>query len=178
MTALEIAAMAGSLYLDEDITADDAFITSALDAALSQLPAAAYPEAEAAVSAVAGTWYTLPTDLVEIVEIKADGAPYYGDYDFRSGRIRFAEDGQYTVVYRKLPASISSMTDTPQVPGAYGPALACWMAGYYKCRDDDENPDGLRLKQQAAQEAYAVAAGLRRAKRNIRAGRPAVIVER
>lgn len=162
MTAQEIKAAAEN-YIDETI--DDAEAVTAINAALDKIGDVALvydtitgPEG----GAVAGQWYPLLDGVTYVVEVlDADGYRYEG-YRVRDSLIWFADAGTYTVHYRRLPNHISGILDTPEVHQAYHQCLVTYLIGWWKLKDDDESPDGLRHMQQFEAEVTRVFNTLRR----------------
>ena len=47
---------------------------------------------------------------------------------------------------------MSGILERPDIPEAFHAALITYVAAWWKLKDDDESPDGLRLMQQFWQE--------------------------
>jgi hypothetical protein len=160
VTAQEIKAAAEN-YIDEAIDDDEA--VTAINAALSKIgDIALIYDTVVITDAVGRTWLALPQTTTYVVEVvDADGNVYDG-WRVRDNRIWFADPGTYTVHYRRLPNPISGILDTPEVHQAYHQCLVTYLIGWWKLKDDDESPDGLRNMQQFEADVMRVFNTLRR----------------
>ncbi len=160
MTAQEIKAAAEN-YIDEAIDDDEA--VAAINQALAKIgDVALVYDTVSITDSVGRTWLALPDATTYVVEVlDADGNVYYG-WRVRDNRIWFADAGAYTVHYRRLPNPISGILDTPEVHPAYHQCLVTYLIGWWKLKDDDESPDGLRNMQQFEAEVTRVFNTLRR----------------
>ena len=134
-------------YVDEAIDDDEAL--TAINRALVLIGDRAH-RYESVVLSVdqAGAWLSLPGELTSVREVvDAEGRPYEG-YRVRGNRISFADTGRYTVHYRRLPTRMAGILETPDIHPAYHEALVTYVAAWWKLKDDDESPDGLRLMQE------------------------------
>lgn len=71
-------------------------------------------------SSNANTWYDLPLDHIATAEVRDSEGDYYQDYEIDTyGRVRFDDDGDYTMLYHKIPAMID-YTDENACPSCHG----------------------------------------------------------
>jgi len=160
MTGIEIKQSAEN-YIDEFI--DDPEAVTAINRALSLIGDMALIYEEAEVEAKESRkWYPLPNTTTNVRAVEdAWGVPYYA-FRVRDSLISFDDAGIYTVFYRRLPKNITGILDTPEVHPAYHQVLVTYLIGWWKLKDDDENPDGLRNMQQFEQDTLRVFNTLRR----------------
>lgn len=167
MTVSEIGALAERLFLYEPIDDDD-FLVKAVSQGQRLLPVVAYREASVNINIAEGeenTWKDLPADFVQATEITESGEAY-SLYTIRDGKIRFQDSGTYSVRYRKYPAELAAVTNSPEVREAYHPVLARYVAAQYQLAvAGDQNSYALTMQEFYA-EAARVAADLRRASRS------------
>lgn len=161
MTVSEILRLAG-FNVDDTIDAVDGGMAW-LNEGLAALGVNAMLFTTTTIEALeAWTFYPLPTNALDVVEVlDVDNEPYL-DYSCRSGGIRFIDLGTYTVTCRKMPAAVTSTNEVPEVHEAYHSVMALFVASRYKSRDDDENQDAVRLMQEFAAGVGRVSAMLRR----------------
>lgn len=111
---------------------------------------------ETTIEAEEDVWTALPSDFIELVEIDKDGNdyPYYGrhysdfyknEFDIRDMKIRFSEDGTYTIRYYRLPNTISDKNETPEVHVLFHMPMTFYVAARYKKENWQDNPDYQRL---------------------------------
>lgn len=143
MTVSEILQLAG-FHVDDIIDAVDGGMAW-LNEGLFALGANALLFGTTTIDAESGTFYPLPADALDITEVLDAAGTFYTLYRCRGGEISFFDAGTYTVTYRRLPASVSAVDDTPEVHQAFHPVLALFVASRFKSRDDDENKDAARL---------------------------------
>lgn len=78
------------------------------------------------ITATKNVFADLPADLLEIFEIEKTGLsyPYHGTmygtyckglYDLRNGKIRFPETDVFTVWYYRVPKTLKSLNEKPEV---------------------------------------------------------------
>lgn len=150
MTGIQIK-QAAENYCDEAIEDDEAL--TAINRALIIIGDRAHRYDSIRITAdQPGAWLALPGELTSVREVvDADGQPYDG-YRVRGNAISFADAGIYTVYYRRLPSRMSGIQETPDIPTVYHEALVTYVAAWWKLKDDDESPDGLRLMQEFQQQ--------------------------
>lgn len=172
VTAAEILALAGKL-VDEDTIDFAEGGREWLNEGLTKLGKDAYKKSTTTIAAAARTWYDLPGDALVVDEVLDAGGKPYEDYDVAGGQIRFADAGTYSVTCRRLPAAVTAKTATPEVHAAFHPVLALFVAGRYRTKEADADPEEVaeaaRLMGEFNSESNRVAALLRRQAR--RAGK-------
>lgn len=162
MTAQEIKAAAEN-YIDEAIDDDEA--VTAINAAMSKIGdiALVYDSIQGPEGgAEANVWYDLPDNVTHIVEVLDAEGNSYSDYKVRDNMILFSNSGTYTISYRRLPNSITGILEIPEIHPAYHQCLVTYLIGWWKLKDDDESPDGLRHMQQFEADVMRVFNALRR----------------
>lgn len=94
------------------------------------------------------SWYARTDGHLSIVKITEDGEDWNGDWEISHDRtqIRFLEEGTYVVTSLIMPTPISAIGDTIAVNAAFELGIARVCEGLYKSKDNDQNPEGLRLK--------------------------------
>jgi hypothetical protein len=82
----------------------------------------------------------------------SDDEDYSGEWELNHDRtqIRIGETGTFTVTSIITPVFIAAVTDTVGVNDAYKLGLARYIGACFKLKDNDQNPDGLRMKLEAA----------------------------
>lgn len=86
----------------------------------------------------------LPADFLEVIEVTDDDGDTYANYIIRSGNITFADDGDYTLTYRAIPAAFTDFDDECALPSLYEEAMAKFMASRQRSQDDSDDPDAMR----------------------------------
>lgn len=162
MTGAQIKAGAYG-YVDETI--DDKNALNTINRALNLMGDAAlvYDTADIVVTED-NQWTNLPADLLNIVEVE-DGGTTFTEYRLRGHKIQLPKPGTYTVIYRRLPRSMTSLDETPEVHEAYHQCLVTYLQAWWKLRDDDENPDGIRNENMFKEDVTRVFNILRRNRR-------------
>ena len=64
--------------------------------------------------------------------------------------------------YRRLPYPISGILDVPEVHPAFHQVLVTYVIAWWKLKDDDTNPDGVRHMQMFREDTMRVFNILRR----------------
>lgn len=143
MTGLEIQAAARQ-YADFDIT--DTETLAAINEGILWIA----PYAELYNSTVidvpdATQQYTLPDDAIAVVEVKNNDGYNITNCITRGGMITFPDTGTYTVLYKAIPVTMSSLTEEPSIHSIYHSCLATYVAAWWKMKYDETNQDGARL---------------------------------
>lgn len=96
-------------------------------------------------------WAARTAGHYSIVKITEDGEDYTGEFelDYDRTNIRFDAEGTFVVTSLILPAAITAITDTIAVNAVFEPAIGRYVAAFFKRKDNDQNPDGLRMAQEA-----------------------------
>jgi hypothetical protein len=164
MTGTDIVARA-QRYVDDTIDSDDALV--AINEAIDKLGDLGLIYESANITAgTANGWYPLPVDMTSLVSVSDGNGNNYEDFQQRGLEIHFSASGVYTVFYRKHPEGIAVLTETPPVHVSYHDTLCTYLKGWFKLKDDDESPDGLRLMSQFENDAAKVFSILRRKRGN------------
>lgn len=149
---------AAEQYIDEFI--DDPEALAAINRGLGIIGdlALVYDDAQITVNpGQENTWIDLPADLTTIREVvTSSDLLTYTCWRQRDGLISFRDPGEYIVYYRRLPRAIKNITDTPEVHPAWHQVLVTFLIAYWKLKDDDENPDGLRHYELFREEVQRV----------------------
>ncbi len=154
MTGEEIR-QAAQAYVDEMIEDEDAL--AAINEGISKLGDMALIYAETEIVATGGTWYTLPANLVRIAQVLDSDGYTYIHYSVIDGRISFVYDDTYTIRYRRPPVRLTNLDQSPELHELFHPCLVDYLVGWWKLKEDDQNPDGLRKMQEyreGASRAY------------------------
>lgn len=163
MTGKEIKDYAES-YLDEQI--DDVDALRAINRALNLLgDTALVNDTQEYDNVAANVWLDLPADLINVVFVEEGASTKFTDYEVLNLKIRFKKSGSYKVYYRRLPRPIDSIFDTPEIHPAYHQCLVTYLSGWWRIKDDDESPDGLKNEQKFVEDSIRVFNQLRRNKR-------------
>lgn len=160
MTGLEIKKAAEN-YVDEFI--DDPEVMTAINRALNLIgdTALIYEQAEAEIPE-AKQWYPLPPSVTNIREVEDSRGHSYEHFRVRDNLISFDHPGKYTISYRRLPKPIAGIHETPEVHPAFHQVLVTYVIGWWKLKDDDSNPDGIRHMQMFREDTMRVFQTLRR----------------
>lgn len=143
MTGSELKAQAEK-YLSSTI--DDADALQAINEALLWMGDLGLIYGTITVSATAGTFYTLPDELTKIIRVEdIDNNVYYYNYRLRGNDIAFKDAGNYLILARKMSAGLSLIDDEIDVHPALQRCIIDYVRAFVKLKDDDTNPDGLRL---------------------------------
>lgn len=89
-------------------------------------------------------WYLLPETVTYVQKVETPLGRLYRHYQTRDNMIRFADPGEYYVHYKRLPKRMTGIMDTPEIHPAFHQCLVTYLIAWWKLKDDDENPDGLR----------------------------------
>ena len=156
MTVTEIQTLAES-YLDDDIDDADALLwmNDFLDEP-ELVEVFRYTATQTLVVTSDDTWYDRTVGHLAIVEIvDSEEDKYTGDFELNHDRdeIRGLPADTYTITSITVPTAVTAVGNTPVVNTVFHRAAAVYMAGKFKCKDNDQNPDGLRLIAQGMSKA-------------------------
>ncbi len=116
-------------------------------------------DTEEYLNSVANRWEDLPdstTGIVtveELVNIADPGDPAelevrpFMKWKVRTGEILFQEDGDFQVVYRRMPAKVVSISEVPDAHPIFHRPVALYLQSFVKTMRDDNNPDGHKLME-------------------------------
>lgn len=160
MNGIEIKKAAEN-YIDEFI--DDPEAVTAINRALNLIgdTALIYEQAEADIPR-AREWFPLPDSVTNIREVEDQNGKSYEHFRVRENLISFDHPGMYTIHYRRLPRPIGGIYDTPEVHPAFHQVLVTYVIAWWKLKDDDSNPDGIRHMEQFKEDTMRVFGTLRR----------------
>lgn len=161
MTGVQIK-LAAEAYVDEFI--DDPDALKAINEAIAEIgDMALIDEDIIMIVDVSREWKELPEKVTTVVEVEDIIRNTYRGYRVRGNNlISFNEAGSYKVYYRRIPKPISGLNETPEIHEAYHQALVSFLIGWWKLKDDDENPDGLRNIERFKEKSMRVFNSLRR----------------
>lgn len=161
MTGVQIK-LAAEAYVDEFI--DDPDALKAINEAIAEIGDMALIDEETILTSTENReWLELPDDITTVVEVEDMTRNTYRGYRVRGNNlISFNEAGTYKVYYRRIPKPISGLNETPEIHEAYHQALVSFLIGWWKLKDDDENPDGLRNIERFKEKSMRVFNSLRR----------------
>ena len=160
MTGVQIKQEAEA-YIDEFIDDRDAVI--AINRALNLIGdmAQVYESVKAKIDEP-GVWYELPPTVTHVQEVERVGGGFYPYFRTRDNMILFEHPGVYIIHYKRLPNPISGIMETPEIHPAFHQVLVTYVIAWWKLKDDDENPDGLRHYQLFFEDTLRVFNTLRR----------------
>jgi len=116
------------------------------------------------------TWYDLPTDFEEMFRVDEyysssmndqDFYREYFGYEIQDTKIKFDIDGNFRLVYFKLPTELETIDSNAAVDSVFYLPCALWVTYRHLTNDDEDNARNQTLGQLRLQE-YALA--LREAK--------------
>lgn len=96
-------------------------------------------------------WIDRTAGHLAILKITSEGRDYIGSFELTYDRsqIRFVTTGAYTITSLIAPDAITALTDTIEVHDLFKPGIAQFVGAYFKLKDNDQNPDGLRMESKA-----------------------------
>jgi len=108
--------------------------------------------AQTIVVSDAGIWIERTSGHLSIVKITADGNKYVGkvELNFDRTNVKFGEVGTYVVTSIVAPDPIISVTDVIGVNDVFKIGMARYIGGCFKLKDNDMNPDGMRMKSEGS----------------------------
>ncbi len=160
MTGSEIRA-AAQRYVDELIDPDDALV--ALNQAIAKLADMALVYSETQIQdAAAKAWYPLPANLTYLVHVLDADGNRYNAFDTVDGLISFTDGGTYTIRYRRPPARLMDLGQTPELHESYHPCLVDYLIGWWELQQDNKSTDGQRHMEEFNEGATRVFNLLRR----------------
>jgi len=161
MTGIQIKE-AAEAYIDEFI--DDPDALKAINEAIAEIGDMALMDETTTITLDKDRgWTELPEDITTVVEVEDELGNTYRGYRVRGNNlISFNNAGTYTVYYRRIPKPISGIQETPEIHEAYHQALVTFVIAWWKLKDDDENPDGLRNIERFKEKTLRIFNSLRR----------------
>ena len=144
-------------YIDEFIEDHDAI--AAINEAIAEIgDMALIDENIIIVSTEPREWIDLPVDITTVVEVEDEEKKYLpGGYRVRGNNlISFNDAGTYKVYYRRIPRPILGINETPEIHEAYHQALVSFLIGWWKLKDDDGNPDGVKNMERFKEKGLCV----------------------
>lgn len=156
MTGYDIK-MQAEAYIDDSI--DDLHAVAAINRAMGLLGdmLLIYDDAQMVVAdGEERTWKALPADATNVREVTLSNGTNYTGWRQRDGLIWFDKPGTYHVYYRRMPRPLTNIHDETEIHPAWHQVFVTYLIGWWKLRDDDENPDGIRHMQQFETDALRV----------------------
>lgn len=130
-------------YIDEHIDDLDALIAINRGLELIGDMAQIFETVKATITR-ANQWYLLPDSVTYVQKVESPAGRLYRHYQAKDNMIRFLHPGEYLVHYKRLPKRLEGILDSPEVHPAFHQTLVTYLIAWWKLKDDDENPDGLR----------------------------------
>ena len=161
MTGIEIK-IAADAYIDEAI--DDPDALRAINRALSIIGDMALIDEDITITSTPDReWVQLPPEITNVVEVEDSLGRTYERFRVRGNDlISFDKAGAYKVYYRRIPRPMTGILETPEVHPAYHQCIVTYVIAWWKLKDDDENPDGIRNMEQFKEDVLRVFSSLRR----------------
>jgi hypothetical protein len=145
------------LYTELEIASNLAL--SAVNEFLQRLGSKALITAIVDMNPTSKGFIPLPSNCIKVqwVDVKSTGESF-DKYRTRQGMIAFDTPNEvYTVTYIKTPAIVTDASSVMEIHESYRGALRLYIEGWIKANDDEEeNPDSIRLREQAWADAQAV----------------------
>ncbi|MDD4891578.1 MAG: hypothetical protein PHU85_16790 [Phycisphaerae bacterium] len=110
-------------------------------------------------SAVADTFYDLPSDFLYTVLVEDDDGDEYTDYTIRSGKIKFEDDDTYTLTYRGTPTKYTATTGgggTISMQDIFQEPIAKYLCSRFYSQDDDTNSSAARWMNEYRADMNAI----------------------
>lgn len=109
-------------------------------------------------------WYNMPvepapyTQIIHIIKKENNKEYYYQRWEYRNGSIRFFDEGDYTIVARKMPEHLNNISDSfTSLHRLYYNAIKFYALSWIRENDDIEDT-GAQLLRQRFEESVARAA--------------------
>jgi hypothetical protein len=94
----------------------------------------------------ADNYFSLTDDIVNILFVIDENNNSFERWEYNtSGQIKFAEEGNYIVVYRKIVTNITDLSSDIDLKDTYQEPLVKHFEGLIKLKYNDTSPDGGRL---------------------------------
>ena len=119
-----------------------------------------HDEAEV-VAADTVTWYELPGGTTNIVNVVDDMGDTYQKWQTRENTIKFGDAGTYSVLIKRMPDHVDSMSDEPECHVMFHRPISFYLRGYAKLATDDGNQDGHQQITRFMEEITRVAQVIR-----------------
>lgn len=162
MTGLEIK-QAAQRYIDEMIDDEDAI--EGINAGLAEIGDMALLYKTVDITTTnPKSWEDLPDDCTNVIEVVTSTGGKYLDWKQRGDKLFIADPGTYTVHHRTVPAEIAALDTELAVHPSYQRCLVTYLAAWWKLKDDDQSPDGLRLMDRFERQCLRVFQSIRRKK--------------
>jgi hypothetical protein len=103
------------------------------------------------IDVVAGEWYDRTDGHLSVIAVAHETNSYKGDIDvsYDGSQIRFGESGTFTVTSIIAPTLITARDDPIDVHDLFQVGMSRYLHACFKLKDNDQNPDGSRLKSEA-----------------------------
>ncbi|HWR54904.1 MAG TPA: hypothetical protein VN462_00230 [Negativicutes bacterium] len=96
-------------------------------------------------------WYPRTGGHLAINGVTCNGKEYMGKFElsYDRGMIRFPAAGVYVITSVAAPSPVASMEDLIGVNDVFKPGIAEYVGACFKAKDNDQNPDALRMESKA-----------------------------
>lgn len=149
-TGTDVKTMAESIVDDSLVSSD---VIQNLNIALIEFTELFRLTAEQTITAADNdTWYTRTAGHLAILKVvDSTGADYTGQFELNYGRdkVRFLTAGTYTVTSLIAPTAITAIGNAVAVNDVFKPGLAEFIGALFKQKDNDQNPEGLKMEAKA-----------------------------
>lgn len=101
----------------------------------------------------ADTWQDRTAGHLTILKVvDGTGKDYIGSIEMSYDRtqIRIPAVGRYTITSLVAPDAITSLDDTVAVHDLFKSGIAQYVGALFKLKDNDQNPDGLKMEARAS----------------------------
>lgn len=99
------------------------------------------------IAAVKNTWYDLPATTISVENVTDSEGEDFTKYDVDGLRIKFHEDGEYTVEFKRMPADIARGVESavPEMHELFHHKLEYYIAARVRFNFNHEDGEGNRL---------------------------------
>ena len=88
-------------------------------------------------------------DVIGVIQVLDENNNSFERWEYEeTGTIKFAEEGTYYAIFRKIPDNIDLIDDNIDLKGTYKEPLTKHFEGFVKLKYNDTSPDGTRLMQE------------------------------
>lgn len=88
-------------------------------------------------------------DVIGIIQVLDENNNSFERWEYEEvGQIKFAAEGTYYAIFRKIPDNIDLINDNIDLKGTYEEPLTKHFEGFVKLKYNDTSPDGTRLMQE------------------------------
>jgi hypothetical protein len=95
------------------------------------------------------TYQSFTDDVLGVVLVLNENDTIYNRWQYKEGSgIKFNDVGEYTIILKKIPSTISDLTTDIGLHDIYKTSLSKHLAGFIKLQLNDTSPDGTRLMRE------------------------------